>query len=99
MLLYHQSRSAGDPSCSGGTSRAPQQMQQRKAVVSRSKSQLNKHCIKTENFLKTKTSSMQASGGSGAPRRQRSMSIALPNEDEDARYSRLPQYRLLRGIG
>ena len=52
-------------------------------MVSRSKSQLNKHCIKTENILKTKTSIMQASGGSGAPRRQRSMSIALPNEDED----------------
>ena len=52
-------------------------------VVSRSKRQLNKHCIKTENILKTKTSIMQASGGSGAPRRQRSMSIALPNEDED----------------
>ena len=36
-------------------------------VVSRSKRQLNRHCIKSENILKTKTSIVQASGNCGAP--------------------------------
>ena len=68
-------------------------------VVSRSKRQLNRHCIKSENILKTKTSIVQASGNCGAPTTPEEHEHRAAERRRGCRHSRWPRYRPLRDRG